>query len=162
MAARSTLRASDADRERVVERLRNAAAEGRLLAHELEQRMATALRARTYGELDAVVADLPGERVGLTRPARSRSLRSLGPVPAVALVLAIPMVFALVVAVVTIVFAMLTAWAVLAAIIWMMLGHGRRWYGPRWSYARRRFGPPPPPRGVYGPRRAPARPSLWL
>jgi hypothetical protein len=80
----------------------------------------------------------------------------------VALVLAIPMVFALVVAVVTIVFAMLTAWAVLAAIIWMMLGHGRRWYGPRWSYARRRFGPPPPPRGVYGPRRAPARPSLWL
>jgi Domain of unknown function (DUF1707) len=160
MAARSNLKASDADRERVAERLRHAAGEGRLLAHELEQRLATALRARTYGELDAVVADLPGDRAGVTR-ARPRSLRSLGPVPAVVLVLAIPMVFALVVAVVAIVFAMLTAWAVLAAIIWMMLGHGRRWYGPRWSYARRRFGPPPP-RGVYGPRRAPARPGLWL
>jgi Domain of unknown function (DUF1707) len=160
MAARSSLKASDADRERVAERLRNAAAEGRLLAHELEQRMATALRARTYGELDAVVADLPGERVGLTR-ARPRSLRSLGPVPAIALVLALPMVFALVVAVVAIVFAMLTTWALLAAIVWMMLGHGRRWYGPRWSYARGRMGPPRH-RGVYGPRRAPARPSLWL
>jgi hypothetical protein len=160
MAARSNLKASDADRERVAERLRNAAAEGRLLAHELEQRMATALRARTYGELDAVVADLPGERV-LTRR-RPRSLRSLGPVPAVALVLAIPMVCALVVAVVAIVFAMLTAWVVLAAIVWMMLGHGRRWYGPRWSHARRRMGPPPRSRGVYGPRRAPARPSPWL
>src|SRR3989440_12086064 len=94
MAARSTLKASDADRERVAERLRNAAAEGRLLAHELEQRMATALRARTYGELDAVVADLPGDRAGVAR-ARPRSLRSLGPGPALAGVLAIPMVFAL-------------------------------------------------------------------
>src|SRR2546430_963225 len=56
---RSRLRASDADREAVAERLRNAAAEGRLLAHELEERVARALRASTYGELDAVVVDLP-------------------------------------------------------------------------------------------------------
>jgi hypothetical protein len=159
MAARSTLRASDADRERVAERLRNAAAEGRLLAHELEQRMATALRARTYGELDSVVADLPGERAGPT--ARRRSLRGLGPVPAVALVLAIPMVFALVVAVVTMIFAMLAAWTVLAAIVWLMLGHGRRWYGPRRLYGTR-YMRPQRSGAMYGPRRAPARPSLWL
>jgi hypothetical protein len=59
MARRGSLRASDADRESVVERLRSAAAEGRLAAHELEHRVGAALGARTYGELDATVADLP-------------------------------------------------------------------------------------------------------
>jgi hypothetical protein len=59
MATRASLRASDADRDRVAERLRLACSEGRLFAHELEERLAVALRARTYGELDAVVSDLP-------------------------------------------------------------------------------------------------------
>jgi hypothetical protein len=59
MAERSILRASDADRDRVAERLRHATTEGRLTAGELEDRLHHALSARTYGELDAVVADLP-------------------------------------------------------------------------------------------------------
>ena len=59
MARRSVLRASDADREQTTERLRTAAGEGRLLTDELEHRIGAALSARTYGELDAVVADLP-------------------------------------------------------------------------------------------------------
>jgi hypothetical protein len=63
MAKRASLRASDADRDAVAERLRKAAQEGRILAHELEDRLATALRAKTYGELDAVTADLPGAHV---------------------------------------------------------------------------------------------------
>ncbi len=54
-----TLRAADSDRDRVVERLRSAAAEGRLNADELEARLETALAAPTYAELDTVVADLP-------------------------------------------------------------------------------------------------------
>ena len=53
------LRAADSDRDRVVERLRSAAAEGRLNADELEARLETALAAPTYAELDTVVADLP-------------------------------------------------------------------------------------------------------
>jgi hypothetical protein len=61
MARRSSIRASDADRDRVADRLRQAAIEGRLLAHELEERLGAALRARTYGELDAIVDDLPRE-----------------------------------------------------------------------------------------------------
>ena len=61
MARHSSLRAADADREAVTERLRQAAAEGRLEPDELEDRVHTALRARTYGELDLVLADLPGE-----------------------------------------------------------------------------------------------------
>jgi DUF1707 SHOCT-like domain len=55
----SELRAADSDRERTAERLRTAAAEGRLSAEELEQRLEVALAARTNGELEAVVADLP-------------------------------------------------------------------------------------------------------
>jgi hypothetical protein len=59
MARRSALRASDEDRERVADRLQHATAEGRLLAEELEERLGTVFSARTYGELDAVVSDLP-------------------------------------------------------------------------------------------------------
>ena len=59
VARRYSLRVSDSDREDVAERLRAATAEGRLLAEELEERLEVALRARTYGELDATVADLP-------------------------------------------------------------------------------------------------------
>jgi hypothetical protein len=60
MARQASLRAADSDREAVTERLREAAAEGRLDPEELEERVHTALRARTYGELDGVLADLPG------------------------------------------------------------------------------------------------------
>ena len=59
MAGRYSLRASDSDREDVADRLRAATAEGRLLAGELEERLEVALHARTYGELDALVVDLP-------------------------------------------------------------------------------------------------------
>jgi hypothetical protein len=51
--------AADADREAVGERLRRAAREGRLSTAELEQRLELSLAARRYGELDALVADLP-------------------------------------------------------------------------------------------------------
>ena len=59
MARHSSLRAADSDRDAVTDRLRKAAAEGRLEPEELEDRVHTALRARTYGELDLVLADLP-------------------------------------------------------------------------------------------------------
>jgi hypothetical protein len=55
----SELRASDADRERVADRLRAAAGEGRLTADELEERVERALSARTEAELEPLVSDLP-------------------------------------------------------------------------------------------------------
>ena len=92
MALRGNLRASDEDREHVVDRLRSAAAEGRLAVHELEQRVATALRARTYAELDATVRDLPGApRQGLARSAPRSVARTVSAHPAL-LILAIPVV----------------------------------------------------------------------
>jgi hypothetical protein len=54
------LRASYEDRDKVAEQLRVAAGDGRLTADELDQRLEAALTARTYGELAALTADLPG------------------------------------------------------------------------------------------------------
>ncbi|MGA2926373.1 MAG: DUF1707 domain-containing protein, partial [Solirubrobacteraceae bacterium] len=94
MGKRATLRASDADREQVADRLRRATAEGRLLAEELEDRLGVVFSARTYGELDAQVADLPGA-VAQRRQAPLRPWI----VPAVGLAIAIPVALALIAAV---------------------------------------------------------------
>src|SRR5271169_1520116 len=59
--ARSELRASYDDRDRVVELLRVSAGDGRLTAEELDERLERAMTARTYGELARLVADLPAE-----------------------------------------------------------------------------------------------------
>jgi Domain of unknown function (DUF1707) len=53
------LRASHADRDRVVETLRVAAGDGRLSPEELDERLELALNARTYAELAALTTDLP-------------------------------------------------------------------------------------------------------
>jgi hypothetical protein len=56
---RPDLRASHADRDRVVDALRAAAGEGRLSAEELDTRLESALSAWTLGELAELTADLP-------------------------------------------------------------------------------------------------------
>ncbi|MDT0385935.1 DUF1707 SHOCT-like domain-containing protein [Streptomyces dubilierae] len=53
------LRASHADRDRVVDVLRIAAGDGLLTAEELDERLETALSARTLRELAPLTADLP-------------------------------------------------------------------------------------------------------
>jgi len=53
------LRASHADRDQVVELLREAAGDGRLSADELDERLERALTARTYAELASLTTDLP-------------------------------------------------------------------------------------------------------
>ena len=52
-------RAGDADREAVAERLRIAAGDGRIDFAELDDRLAQAYAAKTYGQLEVLVADLP-------------------------------------------------------------------------------------------------------
>lgn len=52
------LRASHADRDRVVEVLRTAAGDGRLSAEDLDQRLEAALTARTLADLEPLLADL--------------------------------------------------------------------------------------------------------
>ena len=55
----ASLRAGDQDREHVAEVLREACVEGRLSVTELEERLEGAFAARTHGELDALIRDLP-------------------------------------------------------------------------------------------------------
>jgi hypothetical protein len=57
------LRAADSDREATAERLRRGHAEGRLDTAELQQRLERCYEAKTLGELDELVTDLPGESV---------------------------------------------------------------------------------------------------
>jgi Domain of unknown function (DUF1707)/Domain of unknown function (DUF4190) len=54
------LRASTADRERAIEVLKTGFAEGRLTKDEYDDRVTQAYAARTYADLAAVTADLPG------------------------------------------------------------------------------------------------------
>jgi Domain of unknown function (DUF1707)/Cell wall-active antibiotics response 4TMS YvqF len=70
MAEPVDLRASDTERHAAVERLRDGAAAGRLTLEELSDRIELAQGARTRGELEAVVADLPDHSPAPSRPAR--------------------------------------------------------------------------------------------
>jgi Domain of unknown function (DUF1707)/Cell wall-active antibiotics response 4TMS YvqF len=56
---RKGLRASDQDRERAAEILRDAAGEGRLGMDELDERLTAVYSAKTYAELEPVLEDLP-------------------------------------------------------------------------------------------------------
>jgi DNA-binding MarR family transcriptional regulator len=68
---RAGLLAADADRDAAVERLSAAFSEGRLSDTELESRTASALSARTYGDLDGALQGLGG----LPREVRSHPVR---------------------------------------------------------------------------------------
>jgi hypothetical protein len=63
-AAAAGLRASRADRERVIDLLKAVFAQGRLDRDEFDARIGQALASRTYGELAAVTAGIPAELTG--------------------------------------------------------------------------------------------------
>ncbi len=152
MARRATLRASDADREQIAERLRHAAGEGRIVAEELEERLETVFSARTYGELDAVVADLPSGTPARRRE-RSVSIFRYGPLPIVAMVFLLPVIVSMLIAAVVVITTLFAAWGLVLALGWWVFGqhrryppHGRRSPHPygRWP-AGRPSGPRPRP-----------------
>src|SRR6266704_6092210 len=63
-----SMRSSTADRERAIDVLKAAFAEGRLSREEFEQRAGQAYRSRTYAELGALTADLPAGPLGAVPP----------------------------------------------------------------------------------------------
>jgi small-conductance mechanosensitive channel len=135
MARHSSLRTSDADRDAVAERLREAAIEGRLEPHELEERLHRALRARTYGELDRLVGDLPRRSV-------TRQRRPVVPIAGMLLVATVRLFVALLV-----VAALVTALAVTAA--WWLIGVLIVWLSMRSRRSCASFHRPPRARRVY-------------
>jgi hypothetical protein len=64
-------RASDRERDAVVQRVQEAFAEGRLDDTEFDERMRAALTARTHGDLDVLLTDLPATSAAATGPAVS-------------------------------------------------------------------------------------------
>ena len=70
-------RVGDADRDRTADLLKEAHAAGYLTLEETDERLGTALAARTRGELDQLAADLPPE----WRARQDRGRRPVGPPP---------------------------------------------------------------------------------
>jgi Domain of unknown function (DUF1707) len=67
-----SLRAADSDREAIADILREQHVAGRLDSDELQERIDRCYSAKTYADLDAIVADLPPER---PRPSDVRGVR---------------------------------------------------------------------------------------
>jgi hypothetical protein len=70
------VRASDRERDAVVQRVQQAFAEGRLDDTEFDERMRAALTARTHADLDVLLADLPAETAA---PAPAPATAGRGP-----------------------------------------------------------------------------------
>jgi Domain of unknown function (DUF1707) len=70
---RGHMRASHADREQVIEVLKNAFVQGRLTKGEMDARVGQAFASRTHAELARVTADIPAEPVV---PASRRAVRA--------------------------------------------------------------------------------------
>jgi hypothetical protein len=79
------LRASDADREQVIDALKVAFVQGRLTKDELDMRVGWAFASRTYAELTAITADIaapllaprpprPAPRTPVRKPANRRAV----------------------------------------------------------------------------------------
>ncbi|GAA1917923.1 DUF1707 domain-containing protein [Nocardioides lentus] len=75
------LRISDAERQQVAEALRDAAGDGRLDLDELEERLEATWSARTYADLEPVLADLPAQAPA---PPGERAVARRGPAAAAA------------------------------------------------------------------------------
>jgi hypothetical protein len=154
MPHRARLRASDADREYIAERLRQATSEGRLRPDELEERLGAALSATTYGELDVLVTDLP-----VSSLTRRHQPQLLPWVPAVlALAIALPLALLIIAAVAFILTGLFAAWA-----FWVLLGWW--FFFGRHARARRAYrsrGRACRSGGPYDVRHMQTRPGHWL
>jgi hypothetical protein len=151
------LRVSDADRERVAERLREHFADGRLTADEFDERLSAALNAKTVRDLRGVLTDLPEPATvpaqapntppywaGYRGPARRRGPRLL-PLLVIALLLAVALPSAgwLLFAVLKLV---LIGWLVICLLGIFAAARFRRHVRRHWQSAQRsaqQFGQPP-------------------
>jgi hypothetical protein len=142
----SHLRASDAERERVVAFLRDHALQGRLTHDELEERIGLAYAAVTMGDLEALMNDLPRAHAPAqrrARPPRQRHRRQ-EPTPglivagiAVLLLTGVPLVVgAAVVAFVAVVFALSFVLGPLILVALLIMAATRRNRRPpmRWGH----------------------------
>jgi hypothetical protein len=84
-----TLRVGDREREAVGEILRRQHVEGRLDAVEFNERLERCLAAKTYRELDELIADFPGQERQQPRGRRTWTWSPLPPLPLLLIPLAL-------------------------------------------------------------------------
>lgn len=88
--ARGQIRTSRAEREQVIDALKGAFIEGRLAKDEFDQRVGQVFGSRTYAQLGALIADIPGGLASalrpagqIRRPAKAMSVRTAASVGAI-------------------------------------------------------------------------------
>jgi hypothetical protein len=114
-ALNPAIRASDADRERVVEILRQNNVEGRLTSEEFEERMTAAYAAKTMGALAELTTDLPVDLAAHTRHQAELARKQAAQVPVTKQMRAA-----------------ISSWAslgVMLTVIWVVTGAGYYWPG---------------------------------
>jgi len=79
-AGRGRLRASDADREQVIDTLKAAFVQGWLTKDELSVRAGQVLASRTYAELSAITADIPATLTDAQLPPEPAQVRTWKPI----------------------------------------------------------------------------------
>jgi Flp pilus assembly protein TadB len=122
------LRAADADRERIAERLRKSHAEGRLDMTEFQQRLERCYEAKTFGQLDELVKDLP-------RQDELDERRTFEPLRPWRVARLAAMLLALIVVLAAIGHHIILLWIPLLFVIWRVTSWRRR----RWLAGGRRF-----------------------
>ena len=148
-AGRGQLRAAHADRERVIEALKAAFAQGRLDTDELDDRVGRAFASRTYGELAALTADIPasptvaGPAVAGPPGSPARTLATAGRRAGLCLLVALALVGLMTLTNMRI-FAALAYYGGILAVI---AASGFLGYGVVDSWHERRSREPPPGRG---------------
>jgi Domain of unknown function (DUF1707) len=120
-------RVGDADRNRTADLLKEAHAAGYLNLEEIDERLSAALAARTRGELDRLVADLPPEWRARQQGGRPPRRPPIAPEAAWLLPILLLVVVMVVIGLVTRGF--FFPWPLLW--IWFAFGRGRRWQYPR-------------------------------
>jgi Flp pilus assembly protein TadB len=122
----SELRASDAERERVITFLREHALLGRLSDDELEERIGLAYASVTVGDLERLIADLPRSgRPAASRPPAPRQRRPVAHrngLPIVALV----GVVAVAIALLALVFALSVVFGPILLVVLLIVATARR------------------------------------
>ncbi len=127
VAPPDTIRVSDADRNLVIELLKEHTADGRLTLEEFETRVDETLAARTGSDLRMVLRDLPAPDRGRPQPRSAPSVAgSVLRFPTIALVVVLFWVAA----------GHLPLWPLfVAAFLWFRVGAGRH-RRARWGYDR--------------------------
>jgi hypothetical protein len=119
-----SLRVGDREREAVAELLRQHHVEGRLDADEFQERLERCLAAKTYGDLDRLIADFPRPEAEPVGRGRAWPMSRVAPLPLIPLLVLAAIVFS----------GGHLVWLAFPLAFFFLRGLGWRSWGPRYGY----------------------------